>query len=251
MAKRRSSVESRPSPAANRLLAALPPDDYRRLLPFLQPVPLKLKRVLYKPGEVVDYVYFPGGGFVSVVTVLANGGMVEVATIGNEGMVGLSAVAVGYREPTLTMVQMESDLCHRMPVAAFRRELDRHGALQDIVSRFSQAMMGVIMQSTACNATHTIEQRLARWLLTAHDRVGRASFPLTQEFVAMMLGAARPTVSIVAATQQRAGLITYRRGLITILNRIQLEAASCECYRVTADLLSKVPGALPRRIAIA
>jgi len=246
MAKRRSLADS-PSTIFNRLLAMLAPDEYRRLLPLLEPVPLKLKRILYKPGEVVDYVYFPGGGFASVVTVLANGGMVEVATIGNEGIVGLSAVAVGYREPTLTMVQMETDVCHRMPAAAFRRELDRHGALQEIVSRFSQALMGVIMQSTACNATHTIEQRLARWLLTAHDRVGRASFPLTQEFVAMMLGAARPTVSIVAGIQQRAGLISYRRGHITILNRKMLEAASCECYRVTVNLLSRVPGPASRR----
>jgi len=246
MAKRRALADS-PSTIFNRLLAMLAPDEYRRLLPLLEPVPLKLKRILYKPGEVVDYVYFPGGGFASVVTVLANGGMVEVATIGNEGIVGLSAVAVGYREPTLTMVQMETDVCHRMPAAAFRRELDRHGALQEIVSRFSQALMGVIMQSTACNATHTIEQRLARWLLTAHDRVGRASFPLTQEFVAMMLGAARPTVSIVAGIQQRAGLISYRRGHITILNRKMLEAASCECYRVTVNLLSRVPGPASRR----
>jgi CRP-like cAMP-binding protein len=247
MAKRRSSVDSHQSATANRLLSVLTAEDYRRVQPLLEAVPLKLKRILYKPGEIVDYVYFPGGGFVSVVTVLANGAMVEVATIGNEGVVGLSAVAVGYREPTLTMVQMETDVCHRMPVAAFRRELDRHGALQDVVSRFSQALMGVIMQSTACNATHTIEQRCARWLLTAHDRVGGDSFPLTQEFLAMMLGAARPTVSIVAGTQQRAGLITYRRGLITILDRKQLEAASCECYGVTAGLLSKVPGAVPRR----
>jgi CRP-like cAMP-binding protein len=206
MAKRRSASDSHQSATANRLLSVLTADDYRRLQPFLEPLPLKLKRILYKPGEIVDYVYFPGGGFVSVVTVLANGGMVEVATIGNEGVVGLSAVAVGYREPTLTMVQMETNnVCHRMPVAAFRRELDRHGALQDLVARFSQALMGVIMQSTACNATHTIEQRFARWLLTAHDRVGGDSFPLTQEFLAMMLGAARPTVSIVAGTQQRAG----------------------------------------------
>ena len=153
MAKRRSAVDSHQSATANRLLSVLSAEDYRRLQPFLEPVPLKLKRILYKPGEIVDYVYFPGGGFVSVVTVLANGGMVEVATIGNEGVVGLSAVAVGYREPTLTMVQMETNVCHRMPVAAFRRELDRHGALQDVVSRFSQALMGVIMQSTACNAT--------------------------------------------------------------------------------------------------
>jgi CRP-like cAMP-binding protein len=110
------------------------------------------------------------------------------------------------------------------------------------VSQYAQALMGVTMQSTACNATHRIEQRLARWLLTAHDRVGKDQFPLTQEFLAMMLGAARPTVTIVAGTLQRAGLITYRRGLISILNREQLEEASCECYRVTSDLLDRISG---------
>jgi CRP-like cAMP-binding protein len=137
---------------------------------------------------------------------------------------------------------MQSDACHRMPAAAFRREIDRHGALHDVVSRFAQTLIGVTMQSTACNATHRIEQRLARWLLTAHDRVGKDQFPLTQEFVAMMLGAARPTVTIVAGTLQRAGLINYRRGLISILNREELEEASCECYRVTAELLNRISG---------
>lgn len=241
MAKRRSSDAAK-SPSANRLLSSLPPEDYRRIEPLLEAMPLQLKHILYKPGDIVDHVYFPGGGFVSVVTVLANGGMVEVATIGNEGIVGVSAMAAGYREPTLTMVQMETDVCQRMPAAAFRREIDRHGALHDIVSRYAQTLIGVTMQSTACNATHRIEQRLARWLLTAHDRVGKDQFPLTQEFLAMMLGAARPTVTIVAGTLQRAGLITYRRGLISILNREQLEEASCECYRVTADLLDRISG---------
>ena len=138
------------------------------------------------------------------------------------------------------MVQMASDVCHRIPAAAFRREIERRGALHDVVSRFSQALTGVVMQSTACNATHNIEQRLARWLLTARDRVGADQFPLTQEFLAMMLGAARPTVTIVAGTLQRAGLITYRRGQISILKGGPLEAASCECYQVTADLLASV-----------
>jgi CRP-like cAMP-binding protein len=241
MSKRRSPAAAE-FPSANRLLRSLPAEDYRRIQPLLEPMPLELKHILYKPGDVVDYVYFPGGGFVSVVTVLANGAMVEVATIGNEGIVGVSAMAAGYREPTLTMVQMETDACHRMPAAAFRREIDRHGALHGIVSRFAQTLIGVTMQSTACNATHRIEQRLARWLLTAHDRVETDQFPLTQEFLAMMLGAARPTVTIVAGTLARAGLITYRRGLISILNRQQLEEASCECYRVTADLLDRISG---------
>jgi CRP-like cAMP-binding protein len=239
-AKRRPTGSPGQFPIGNRLLASLPPDEYRRLVPHLEAHPMVLKTVLYKPGEVVDAVYFPGGGFVSVVTVLANGDMVEVATIGSEGMVGGSAAVADYREPTLTMVQMASDACQRIPAAIFRREIDRHGGLHDVVARFSQALTGVVMQSTACNATHSIEQRLARWLLTARDRVGSDQFPLTQEFLAMMLGAARPTVTIVAGTLQRAGLITYRRGQIAILNAGQLEAASCECYQVTADLLASV-----------
>jgi CRP-like cAMP-binding protein len=236
LAKRRTSANRTPAPTANRLLAALPAEDYGRLQPLLESVPLPLKQTLYKPGEVVDYVYFPIGGFVSVVIVLADGGMVEVATIGNEGMVGISAVAACYREPTLTMVQMES-VGYRLQAEAFRREIGRRGALDDVVLRFSNALTGTIMQSTACNALHNVEQRLARWLLTAHDRVGKDQFPLTQEFLAMMLGAARPTVTIVAGTLQRAGLITYRRGQITVVARAALEEASCECYRATADLI--------------
>jgi CRP-like cAMP-binding protein len=131
-----------------------------------------------------------------------------------------------------------------MPAPAFRREMERRGALHDVTLRFQQALLGSIMQSTACNAIHRVEQRLARWLLTAHDRVGTNQFPLTQEFVAMMLGAARPTVTIVAGTLQRAGLITYKRGQVVIVDRQGLEKASCECYRVTAVLLARVPAAV-------
>jgi CRP-like cAMP-binding protein len=245
MAKRRALAGSVPSPLANRLLLSLPPDDFRRIEPFLESLPLRLKQTIYKPGEIVDFVYFPNGGFMSVVTVLADGGMVEVATIGSEGMVGISAVGAGYREPTLTMVQMEaSGPCHRLPADVFRRELGRHGALHEVVSRFSHALMGIIMQSTACNALHNVEQRCARWLLTAHDRVGKAQFPLTQEFLAMMLGAARPTVTIVAGTLQRAGLITYRRGQLTIVDREALEEASCECYQAIMDETDRLLGSI-------
>ena len=243
MAKRRTG-ESGQSP--NRLLAALPSDDYRRIAPALTPVPLKLKRILYKPGDVVDDVYLPGGGFISVVTVLTNGVMVEAATVGREGIVGTSAMTRGYREPSLTMVQMETPSCVKMPAAAFRREMERGGAFFDLITRFSQGLLGASMQSTACNAIHRIEQRLAKWLLMAHDRVGANQFPLTQEFVAMMLGAARPTVTIVAGTLQRDGLITYKRGKIVVVNRKALEQASCECYRVTTALLDRVPAGSAR-----
>jgi len=133
-----------------------------------------------------------------------------------------------------------------MKVSEFRRELDRRGAFFDILARFSQALVGFIMQSTACNAVHSVEQRLARWLLMAYDRMDSEEFPLTQEFVAMMLGANRPTVTVVAGTLQKAGLITYHRGRVTILDRENLEAASCECYRAATNLLQGVTSARSR-----
>jgi len=168
--------------------------------------------------------------------------MVEVATIGREGAVGVSAIfdGDGTASRSLSMVQAESDICYRMPVEAFRQEMDRRGAFYGLLTRYTQALIGLIMQSTACNAVHTVEQRLARWFLMAHDRVGVDSFPLTQEFVAMMLGVARPTVTIVAGTLQKAGLITYQRGKVTVVDREKLEAASCECYRTVAGLLDNV-----------
>ena len=235
MSKRRS-----PAVSQNGLLSALPPEDYKRLELSLDVVPLKLKELLHKPGSVVEHVYFPGGGFCSIVTVLEDGSMVEVATVGREGMVGLAALSDGRYGSSAVMVQGETDTCYRMAAGAFRREIDRQGAFQGLLSRYTQAHMGFIMQSTACNAMHSVEQRLARWLLLAHDRMARDEFPLTQEFVAMMLGAARPTVTVVAGTLQKAGLITYRRGKVTIVDRRKLESASCECYRTATNLLDAV-----------
>ena len=246
MVKRRSSAEpsvNRPPPAAkiaNALLAILPADEYNRIVPALEVVPLKLKHVLQKPGEAIQYVYYPGGGFCSILTVLEDGGMVEVATIGREGVVGVSAAWDGGAVPSLAMVQAETDTCYRMTVQAFRREMDRRGAFYDVHGRYAQALVGFIMQSTACNAAHSVEQRLARWLLLAQDRISKDEFPLTQEFVAMMLGASRPTVTLVAGTLQKAGLIKYRRGHVTIVDRESLEAASCECYGAATRLLQRV-----------
>ncbi len=239
---------NRPPPAAvqNLLLAALPTGDRDRLVPTLDVVPLKLKDLLHKPGEHIEYVYFPGGGFLSIVTVLEDGSMVEVATIGREGVIGVTAVLDGTPMSSASMVQGESDTCYRMTADAFRREMDRREAFYELMTRYSQALVGFIMQSTACNAVHSVEQRLARWLLMAQDRMGTDEFPLTQEFVAMMLGATRPTVTVVAGTLQRAGLITYHRGRVTILDREKLESASCECYGVATNLLRAVTSARPR-----
>ena len=251
MAKRRSSrITSTRAPSSdertreafrNLLLVRLPPADRERLLPDLQIISLKLKEFLYKPGEPAEYVYFPGGGFCSLVSVLKDGSMVEVATIGREGMVGVDVALDGGRlSASAVMVQGETDVCYRMTLRAFRREMDRHGAFYDVATRYMQALMGTIMQSTACNAVHSVEARLARWLLMAQDRMASDEFPLTQEFVAMMLGATRPTVSVVAGTLQRAGLITYRRGRVTVMDRKRLERASCECYKAATTLLGSV-----------
>lgn len=239
---------NRPPPPAksNLLLAALPAADYARISPSLTTIPLKLKNVLHKPGEPIHDVYFPGGGFCSMLTVLADGSMVEIATIGREGMVGVSAVLDGTPVTSAAMVQGETDTCYRMKVDAFRREIDRRGAFHELTAQYAQALFGFVAQSTACNAVHSVEQRLARWLLMASDRMGSDSFPLTQEFVAMMLGAARPTVTVVAGTLQEAGLITYRRGQVTIVDREGLEGASCECYRTATNLLNAVTAARVR-----
>jgi len=134
------------------------------------------------------------------------------------------------------MVLAESDVCYRISTDAFEAELDRRGEFTALVRRDTQALLGVVMQSTACNAVHSVEQRLARWPLMAHDRVECDEFPLTQEFAAMMLGATRPTVTVVAGTLQKADLIAYQRGRITIVDRQRLEQASCECYGIATAL---------------
>ena len=238
MAKRPRSTTF--SPPANQLLAALPSEVFDRIGPHLDVVPLTLKQFVHKPGERIRDIYFPGDGFISIVTVLNDGGMVEVATVGREGMIGVSAILNGDPSPAAAMVQAETDTCYRMPADLFREEIDRRNSFHHLMTRYGQALSGVIMQSTACNAVHSVEQRLARWLLLAHDRVGKNEFPMTQEFIAMMLGASRPTVIVVASTLQKAGLITYHRGLLKIVNREKLESASCECYQTTTDLLTSV-----------
>jgi CRP-like cAMP-binding protein len=239
---------NRPPPVAvqNLLLAALPKVDRERLVPALDVVPLRLRELLHKPGEHIQHVYFPGGGFCSIVTVLEDGGMVEVATIGREGMVGVTAVLDGNPVTAATMVQGASDTCYRMTADAFRHEMNRRGAFYEMLTHYSQALVGFIMQCTACNAVHSVEQRLARWLLMAQDRMETVEFPLTQELVAMMLGATRPTVTVVAGTLQKAGLITYHRGRVTIRDRERLESASCECYRAATNLLQAVTAPRPR-----
>jgi len=223
----------RPPPSGrpkNRLLANLPDEDFRRLRPHLTTVPLTVKNTLLKRGAPIRYVYFPNGGVCSVTAMMKNGSAVEVATVGDEGMIGIAAFFGGLAMPGESMVQVPDTDAERLPVEVFHREMDHRGAFYHAVSRYSQATMALMMQSTACMALHGVHERCCRWLLMTHDRVKTNKFTLSHEFLAMMLGATRPTVTMVARHLQRVGVIRYTRARIDILNRRRLEAMSCECY---------------------
>lgn len=244
MARKRSSSDrpvtnpERPPPPLmgrpkNRLLAALPADDFRRLHPHLTTIPVRSKHVFHKQGEPIRHVYFPNGGVCSVTAALSSGESVEAATVGDEGMLGLEAfftnspVASGD-----TFMQVPDTSVERLSVEHFRRELADQGALQDVIGRYAQMKFREVVQTAACNAVHLVQQRCARWLLMTHDRMHGRDFHLSHEFLAVMLGVQRPTVSLVAATLQQAGLIRYVHGRVKVTNRKGLEAAACECYAV-------------------
>ena len=222
----------------NRLLALLPPGDRERLLAKLAPVFLKVKTVLFEPGQPVDAVYFPLDGVVSLVTPLEDGNIVEVATVGNEGLVGVPAVLGG----TLAVraISQVAGRCLTMETGAFLDEVARRGPVANLVEHYLMALFGQISQAAACNRLHSNEERLSRWLLMSHDRVGTDRFLITQEFLGQMLGSRRATVTLSAGMLQRAGLIRYARGHVEIVDRPGLEGASCECYRVIRAELDRV-----------
>jgi CRP-like cAMP-binding protein len=231
----RSAIRPPPSNGRpkNRLLASLSDADFGRLQPFLKTVPIRLKQVLQTNGEPIESVYFLNGGVASITTVLSDGTTVEAATVGDEGMLGLEAFldddAVA---PGETLIQVPDTSAEIMTVTDFRREVAGHGGFRRIVGRYAQVVIAQMMQSTACNALHQVQQRCARWLLMTHDRMHEQDFHLSHEFLAVMLGVQRPTVSVIAATLQQAGLIRYIHGHVTIVNRKGLEAAACECYSI-------------------
>src|SRR4029077_12158220 len=220
-------------PGENRLLAVLPRDEYRRLRPHLEKVSLPLKDILYEANGPIPHVFFPLNGVVSLVILMEGGFTLEVGTIGNEGMVGTPVFLGSESSPTRAISQVPGEAL-RMEAKVFQEEMKRAGPLYGLVQRYTQAMINQISQSTVCNHRHSVENRMCRWLLMSHDRVGTDEFQLTQEFLAQMLGVRRPTVSAVAGILQKAGLLTYHRGWLTVLDRKGLEAASCECYEVVA-----------------
>jgi CRP-like cAMP-binding protein len=199
----------------------------------LKTVPIRVKQVLYENGEPLRDVYFPNGGVASITTVLLDGTTVEAATVGDEGMLGIEAfLSVNAVAPGETLMQVPDTNAEMMSVNHFQRAIAENGAFHDLIGRYTQVFIAQMMQSTACNLAHQVQQRCARWLLTTHDRMHEQDFTLSHEFLAVMLGVRRPTVSIVAGTLQEAGLIRYTHGRVTVQDRKGLEAASCECYPI-------------------
>jgi CRP-like cAMP-binding protein len=225
----------------NRLLADLPKDEYNRLLTHLQKVSLPLKDILYEAHGPIPHVFFPLHGVVSLVILMDGDVSLEVGTIGNEGMVGTPVFLGSDSSPTRAISQVPGEAL-RMETTVFQEEMRRGGPLYGLVQRYTQAMINQISQSTVCNHRHSVQKRMCRWLLLSHDRVGVDEFSLTHEFLAQMLGVRRPTVTAVAGTLQKTGLIRYHRGDLTILDRKGLEAASCECYGVVAKELDRLLG---------
>jgi len=218
--------------SGNRILDALPPEDYQRLLPGISPVSLEFKRPLLEPGKAIDTIYFPQSAVVSLLTTMDDDAAVEVATIGNEGIVGvpvfLGAQAMGARD--FYQVQVPGQAM-AMNTRAFLKAT-RRDPLRSLVQRYAQALFSQVTQQVACNGLHSIEERCSRWMLLTHDRVGSNEFPLTQEFLSQMLGVRRASVTVAAGILQNAGFIRYSRGQVTIIDRDGLENAACECYRI-------------------
>jgi CRP-like cAMP-binding protein len=229
----------------NRILTALPSSDRRELFGLVRNVSLPIKTVLFEPGVPIDALYFPIDGVISLVTPLNDGAIVEVATIGNEGIVGVPLVPLsGLAVRAISQVAGHS---LRIEATAFLSLSARSTAFQALVDKYTQALFGQISQAAACNRLHSSEERLSRWLLMSHDRVGTDQFMITQEFLGQMLGARRSTVSVSAGILQRAGLIHYVRGRVTIVDRAGLEAVSCECYAVIKAELERVVDLSPQR----
>ena len=236
-----STYSSIPNPVGNHLLASLPQQEYERLLPNLEPVSLSLKLVLCEPKAPIEYAYFPNSGATSMLNLMQNGQTIEAATVGKEGMIGVPLLLGTTQIPLEVIVQIPGDGL-RMRADVFKAEVYWGCPLHTLLLRYMQTLMNQISQTAACNSFHSVEQRCCRWVLMTQDRVESDSFPLTHEFLSYMLGVRRASVSEVAATLQRSGLIDYHRGQMTIRNRHGLEAACCECYESTKQEYKRLLG---------
>ena len=218
-------------PQQNYLLAALPEDVQARLFHALELVPLPLGKVLYESNTPPRHVYFPVDSIVSLLYVMESGASAEISVIGNEGLLGLAVFMGGRSSPGRAVVQSAGS-AYRMTGQLFKDEFERHEQLSVLILRYTQALITQMAQTAVCNRHHSIEQQLCRWLLLSLDRRADNTLSMTQELIANMLGVRREGVTDAAGKLQRAGVIEYRRGQITVFDRSRLEAMSCECYSV-------------------
>ncbi len=218
----------------NRILAAIPREEYKHILPNLEPVRLPQGKVLYNTGDTIRHAYFLMSGVASLLSTSEDGSTIEVVMIGNEGLVGISAVLRVHTTPYEVVVQLPINAV-RIKSEALNREFNRGGRLQDLLLRFTHTLLTQIAQSASCNRFHSVEERLCRWLLISSDRVRSDTLHVTQEFLSQMIGAPRTSVTMVASKVQKLMLIRYSRGNIQILDRPGLESFSCECYRIVKE----------------
>jgi CRP-like cAMP-binding protein len=229
------------SAVRNRLLAALPPADFQRLSASLTLVSLSLKQTLFEADEPIGAAYFVETGMVSYLAYLENGDAIEVGLIGPEGMVGMPLILGVDSAPAGAIVQMQGTALRISP-AALRQAFNESKVLRTRLLRYMQALYTQVSQTAACNGHHGLEERLARWLLIAHDRAEGDQFPMTHEFMALMLGVRRSGVTVTASTLKQAGLISYANGRMTILDRPALEAVACECYGIVQRQFEQLLG---------
>jgi CRP-like cAMP-binding protein len=218
-------------PKQNHLLAALPAADYARLLPHLELVPLELGWAMYESGGPETYVYFPTDAIVSLLYVLADGDSTELGVVGNDGLVGIALFMGGDTTPSRAVVQ-SAGWGYRLKASVLKAEFARIGVLQQILLRYTQALITQMTQTAVCNRHHSVDQQLCRWLLLSLDRLPSNQLIMTQELIGNMLGVRREGVTAAAGNLQQAGIIQYSRGRITVLDRPKLEARVCECYEV-------------------
>jgi CRP-like cAMP-binding protein len=228
-----------PAQEANRLLASLPQSEFDALAPDLHGVHIEHKQWISRPEEQIEYVYFPRGAVISILAPMADGQSVEGATVGLEGLVGL-AVFLGEGMAQEEVICQVAGPGARVPADRFRAAFEQSPVLERQLRRYSLALMAQLIRTAGCNRAHPVEERAARWLLMTADRAGTDEFPLTQEFLAAMLGVRRPSVTVAAGLLQAAGLIRYRRGIVKILDRERLEESACEDYRLTRDIYERL-----------
>jgi CRP-like cAMP-binding protein len=219
------------TPRQNHLLDALPASDYERLASHLESFPMELGDVLYESGDPLRYVYFPTTAIISLLYVMADGASAEIAVVGNEGILGISLFMGGETTPSRAVVQ-SAGYAYRLRADMLKSEFGRFGPTMHLLLRYTQALITQMAQTAVCNRHHSVDQQLCRWLLLSLDRLPSNELSMTQELIANMLGVRREGVTEAAGKLQEAGLIRYRRGRITVLDRPGLEARSCECYRV-------------------